>query len=135
MTTQLGSTPGDDSVVPPPPHGPVALSRCPVPGQIAFLPATAEPEVAPVVDPREAEEELTFATRVAWRNAATCGGRRPWSTLVVRDQRHLASGAQIAEDCVRHLHQALNDGAILPTISVYERPPPAPRARACGTRS
>ena len=63
--------------------------------------------------------ELVFASQVAWRNAAKCVGRLPWSKLVVRDRRHVTSGSQIAEECVGHLRDAWNDGGILPTITVF----------------
>ena len=75
-------------------------------------------------------EELAFGARVAWRNAARCIGRLYWNSLRVRDSRALSSPADVAADCVEHLHAATRGGRIRSTITIFapDRPGrPGPR--------
>lgn len=75
-------------------------------------------------------EELEFAARVAWRNSARCIGRRLWSSLVVRDMRHLDSAQDIFEACVEHLAMATNRGKVRPVTTVFApRKPGRPGVR------
>ena len=64
-------------------------------------------------------EHLTFAARVAWRNAARCVGRGYWPALAVRDLRHISEPQQVFRELQRHLRQAWNGGRIRSTISVF----------------
>ncbi|AUS77701.1 nitric oxide synthase oxygenase [Actinoalloteichus sp. AHMU CJ021] len=73
--------------------------------------------------------ELAFGARVAWRNSARCIGRLYWRSLRVRDMRSVHRAADIAEQCVRHLHTAYNGGRLRPVMTVFapDRPDsPAP---------
>ena len=66
-----------------------------------------------------APAELEYAARVAWRNSSRCIGRLYWHSLVVRDLRHVTSGAEVAAQVAAHLAQATNGGKIRPVISVF----------------
>jgi nitric-oxide synthase, bacterial len=75
-------------------------------------------------------EELTFGARVAWRNSARCIGRLYWNSLRVRDRRDVTEPADVAAQCVEHLHEATRGGRIRSTITVFapDRPDqPGPR--------
>lgn len=75
-------------------------------------------------------EELEFGARVAWRNSARCIGRLYWKGLRVRDLRNLRAPADLARECVTHLHESTRDGRIRSTITVFapDRPGhPGPR--------
>jgi nitric-oxide synthase, bacterial len=75
-------------------------------------------------------EELTFGTRVAWRNAARCIGRLYWNSLRVRDRREVIRPAEVAQECVEHLRDATRGGRIRSTITIFapDRPGlPGPR--------
>ncbi len=63
--------------------------------------------------------ELEFGARVAWRNSARCIGRLYWKSLRVRDLRHLRAPADLARECVAHLHESTRAGRIRSTISVF----------------
>ncbi len=64
-------------------------------------------------------EELTYGARVAWRNAARCIGRLYWNSLRVRDRRTVRAPAEVAAECVAHLHDATRGGRIRSTITVF----------------
>jgi nitric-oxide synthase, bacterial len=68
---------------------------------------------------RHTDDELAFGARVAWRNSKRCIGRRPWSSLHVRDMRHLRTARQVFEACVEHVRVSTNGGRIRPTITVF----------------
>jgi nitric-oxide synthase, bacterial len=68
---------------------------------------------------RHTPVELEFAARVAWRNSSRCIGRLYWRTLRVRDRRQVSAPAQVAADCLTHLHEATNGGRIRPVITVF----------------
>lgn len=69
---------------------------------------------------RQTVEELTFAARLAWRNAARCIGRLYWSGLKVRDFRHFDHPDDIAGELIEHLKLAYNDGNLTPVMSVFD---------------
>ncbi len=74
--------------------------------------------------------ELAFGARVAWRNAARCIGRLYWNSLHIRDRRSVSAPAEVARECVEHLHVATRGGRIRSTITVFapNRPgAPGPR--------
>jgi nitric-oxide synthase len=64
-------------------------------------------------------EELAYGAKVAWRNSTRCIGRLAWSSLVVRDLRHLCSAEEIFQALVEHIKLATNGGKIRSTISVF----------------
>jgi nitric-oxide synthase len=64
-------------------------------------------------------DELVFGARVAWRNAARCIGRLYWNSLRVRDRRHVRAPAEVAAECVAHLHEAGRGGRIRSTLTVF----------------
>ena len=75
-------------------------------------------------------DELEFGARVAWRNSARCIGRLYWKSLKVRDLRDVRAPADVARECVAHLHDATRGGRLRATISVFapDRPDrPGPR--------
>jgi nitric-oxide synthase len=65
-------------------------------------------------------EELEYGARVAWRNNARCIGRLYWTSLTVRDCRHLTDASAIFQACVDHLRQATNAARFAP-LSAYSR--------------
>lgn len=64
-------------------------------------------------------EELAFGARVAWRNHGRCIGRLFWESLEVFDCRKMTELDAIADRTVRHMRDALGDGRIRSTISVF----------------
>jgi len=64
-------------------------------------------------------EELTFGAKLSWRNAARCIGRLYWSGLRVRDLRHLTHPDDMADELIRHLEIAHNNGDLSPTMTVF----------------
>ncbi|GHG10179.1 nitric oxide synthase oxygenase [Deinococcus piscis] len=63
--------------------------------------------------------QLTFAARVAWRNAARCIGRGYWPALHVRDLRHISEPEAVFAELRRHLALAWNGGKVQSVISVF----------------
>ncbi len=75
-------------------------------------------------------EELGFAARVAWRNAARCVGRLYWNGLHLRDCRDLSHPDSIAQSLFEHMRFAWNGGDLRPAITVFSpgtRQAPGPR--------
>ncbi|MDO4263806.1 MAG: nitric oxide synthase oxygenase [Deinococcus sp.] len=64
-------------------------------------------------------EQLAFAARVAWRNAARCVGRGYWQALQVRDLRHISEPTAVFAELQRHLALAWNGGRIQSTLSIF----------------
>ncbi|XP_060115369.1 nitric oxide synthase, inducible [Heteronotia binoei] len=64
-------------------------------------------------------EELSFATRQAWRNAPRCIGRIQWSNLQVFDARSCSTAKEMFEHLCRHLEYSTNGGNIRSTITVF----------------
>jgi len=67
----------------------------------------------------QSSEELTYGAQVAWRNSTRCIGRLHWSSLLVRDLRHLTHAHEIFEALVQHLLLATNGGKIRSLISIF----------------
>jgi nitric-oxide synthase, bacterial len=63
--------------------------------------------------------ELEHGSRVAWRNNTRCIGRFHWSTLQVRDMRHLEDVEAVFEAVVDHVRLSSNLGRIRPLITVF----------------
>lgn len=72
-------------------------------------------------------DELTYGARLAWRNSSRCIGRFFWSTLHVRDQRHLRTEEEIFQALLEHIDIATNGGDIRATLTVFR--PGEPRIR------
>jgi nitric-oxide synthase, bacterial len=67
----------------------------------------------------QAEDELIYGAKVAWRNSTRCVGRIFWESLTVRDLRHLTTAEEIFAAIVDHIQQATNGGNIRSTISIF----------------
>ncbi|GAC1365486.1 MAG: nitric oxide synthase oxygenase [Ktedonobacteraceae bacterium] len=64
-------------------------------------------------------DELSFGARVAWRNSTRCIGRLNWSSLHVRDMRHLRTAEAIFTELVKHMDYATNGGKIRSAITIF----------------
>jgi nitric-oxide synthase len=64
-------------------------------------------------------EEITYGTRVAWRNSTRCVGRYFWGSMIVRDMRHIDDERAIFDAMVEHLHLGINGGDLRAVISVF----------------
>jgi len=64
-------------------------------------------------------EELTFASRVAWRNSTRCVGRIYWNGLHVRDSRHLVEPRHVLEDMAKHAKIATNEGRLRSVLTIF----------------
>lgn len=67
----------------------------------------------------QAENELIYGAKMAWRNSNRCIGRIFWESLIVRDLRHLTTAVEIFAAIVDHIQQATNGGNIRSTISIF----------------
>ena len=76
-------------------------------------------EIASTGTWQPAFEELEHGARMAWRNNARCIGRLFWTSLKVRDRRHLDDPDAIAAALEEHLELATNGGKIIPMITVF----------------
>ncbi|MGK3991127.1 nitric oxide synthase oxygenase [Sorangium sp. So ce136] len=72
-------------------------------------------------------DELAYGARLAWRNSSRCIGRFFWSTLHVRDMRHLKTEEEIFGALVEHVDLATNGGDVRATMTVFR--PGEPRIR------
>lgn len=64
-------------------------------------------------------EELILGAKLAWRNSTRCIGRLHWSSLTVRDLRHLSTAEEVFAALIEHVQWATNGGKIRPLISVF----------------
>lgn len=64
-------------------------------------------------------EEIEHGARVAWRNSAKCIGRISWSTLVVRDRRHVTDPDTMFAECLEHLDLATGGTNLLAVMTVF----------------
>ena len=69
---------------------------------------------------RKTPEELGFAARLAWRNAARCVGRLYWQGLHLHDCRDLRCPDTMAAALLEHLRFAFNGGELRPAITVFD---------------
>ena len=72
-------------------------------------------------------DELTFASRVAWRNSTRCVGRYFWGNMIVRDCRDIKDEKAVFETLVEHLRLGINDGNIRAVISIFSHNKPCIR--------
>ncbi|MDJ0694140.1 MAG: nitric oxide synthase oxygenase [Mastigocoleus sp. MO_167.B18] len=68
---------------------------------------------------QQTKEEITYGSKVAWRNSSRCIGRIFWQTLTVRDLRHLSTAEEIFQAILEHIQLATNGGKIRPVISIF----------------
>jgi nitric-oxide synthase len=85
-----------------------------------------EEEIAQTGTYWQTEEELTFASRLAWRNSTRCIGRLFWEGLHVRDRRHLQTEEEIFAELLEHIRLATNQGNLRAVMTVF---PPAEPGR------
>lgn len=69
-------------------------------------------------------DELTFASRVAWRNSSRCVGRYFWGNMIVRDCRHITEEKAVFDALVEHLRLGINDGNLRAVISIFSHHQP-----------
>ncbi|XP_063680037.1 nitric oxide synthase, inducible-like [Bolinopsis microptera] len=65
--------------------------------------------------------ELSWATKTAWRNAPRCVGRDIWKTLRVADERSAVTCREIFEATCKNLRMAYNGGKINPSATVFRQ--------------
>ncbi|KAF2433829.1 hypothetical protein EJ08DRAFT_583262 [Tothia fuscella] len=68
-------------------------------------------------------KELEFGVRKAWLNSRKCIMRSHYEELVLCDLRHVKSSEGIAQELIKGLIKAYNNGVIQPTVFVW---PPRP---------
>lgn len=69
-------------------------------------------------------DELTFASRVAWRNSTRCVGRYFWGNMIVRDCRNITDEKEVFESLVEHLRLGINEGNLRAVISIFKNHSP-----------
>lgn len=68
--------------------------------------------------------ELLAGCKVAWRNHARCNGRMHWRSLQVRDCREADSTDEVFAECVNHLVESTNGGALRAMLTVFRATTP-----------
>ncbi|MBU8857804.1 MULTISPECIES: nitric oxide synthase oxygenase [unclassified Micromonospora] len=63
-------------------------------------------------------DELTYAARVAWRNAGRCIGRARWSSLTVRDRRDTITVLALRQELTGHLDETTANGRVRSVLTV-----------------
>ncbi|MDG4803603.1 nitric oxide synthase oxygenase [Micromonospora sp. WMMD980] len=63
-------------------------------------------------------DELNFGAQVAWRNSDRCIGRSRWSSLTVRDHRHIITLEGLRGALAGHLDEATGGGHVRPVLTV-----------------
>lgn len=69
-------------------------------------------------------DELTFASRVAWRNSSRCVGRYFWGNMIVRDCRDIDQEEAVYTSLVEHLRLGINNGNLRAVISIFRNHDP-----------
>jgi nitric-oxide synthase len=64
-------------------------------------------------------EELLAGSKLAWRNHARCNGRMHWRSLRLRDCRAADSAGDVYQECLQHLTESTNHGALRAVVSVF----------------
>lgn len=67
----------------------------------------------------QTSDELTYGSRMAWKNSTRCIGRDQWNTLIVRDLRHLEHEDDVFHALLDHIKLATNGGNLVPLISIF----------------
>lgn len=67
----------------------------------------------------QTSDELTYGSRIAWKNSTRCIGRDQWNTLLVRDFRHLEHEDDVFQALLEHIKFATNGGNLRPLITVF----------------
>jgi len=68
---------------------------------------------------RHTVNELAYGAKLAWRNNTRCVGRLHWSSLYVRDMRHLTTAEDVFIALIEHIQIATNGGKIRPLMTVF----------------
>ena len=79
----------------------------------------------------QTSEEIQVGARLAWRNSSKCVGRISWSTLKVRDCRHVTEPDSIFHEINQHLQIATAGSNIQSVMTVFK--PESPN-QTMGTR-
>ena len=66
-------------------------------------------------------KDVNQSAKEAWRNSARCIGRLHWKSLKVNDARSLNTCDDIFDALLKHIETATNDGAIRPTITLFNK--------------
>ncbi len=69
--------------------------------------------------------ELAYGAKLAWRNNTRCIGRLHWSSLHVRDMRHLNTAEDVFTALIEHIQIATNGGKIRSFMTVFAPQLPA----------
>jgi len=69
-------------------------------------------------------EELIFGAKRAYRETASCLGRKDWESLQVFDCRRLHRPREMFNACCHHISYAMNGGRIRPTITIFRQSKP-----------
>lgn len=65
-------------------------------------------------------DELSYGSKLAWRNSNRCLGRNFWQNLNVRDMRHLETPEQMFDAILDHIKIATNNGDLRATITIFK---------------
>ena len=65
-------------------------------------------------------DELSYGARLAWRNSSRCVGRYFWSSLQVRDMRHLETEEEMFAALVEHIKIATNNGDLRALMTAFK---------------
>lgn len=64
-------------------------------------------------------DELSFVSKLAWRNSIRCNGRRFWRGICVNDLRDARTADEVYEGCLEHIRKAQNGGKLKPMITFF----------------
>ena len=83
--------------------------------------AEAQVSIKDTGDYQHTTDELTWAAKTAWRNAARCIGRDLWKTLVVVDERAALTCREIFDAICDNVRIAFNGGKIISTATIFRQ--------------
>ena len=79
-----------------------------------------EQEIAETGTYEHTFDELSYGARLAWRNSSRCVGRYFWSSLQVRDLRHLETEEEMFAALVEHIKIATNNGDLRALMTAFK---------------
>ena len=87
-----------------------------------FLPRwqEVEREIATTGTYMHTSDELSYGARLAWRNSSRCVGRYFWSSLQIRDLRHLETEEEMFAALVDHIKIATNNGDLRALMTAFK---------------
>lgn len=65
-------------------------------------------------------DELSYGARLAWRNSSRCVGRYFWSSLQIRDLRHLETEEEMFAALIDHIKIATNNGDLRALMTAFK---------------